>query len=129
MESEGRLLTMFTFFIFGAVMAPLGLEHAGWKTLVLAILFLTVVRMVPVFLSLTGAGLTAKEKLFFGWFGPRGLASILFALLILERYPIPNAEETLACVVLTVLLSIFLHGLTARPLSSRMGKSAQARAR
>ncbi len=116
METEGQLLTMITFLIFGAVMVPLGLEHATWKTLVLAVLYLTVIRMLPIFLSLTGTGLKAPDKLLLGWFGPRGLASILFALLILDRFTIPGSEELLACIVLTVMLSIFAHGLSATPL-------------
>jgi NhaP-type Na+/H+ or K+/H+ antiporter len=123
MESEGQLLTILTFLIFGAVMVPIGLEHATWKTVVLAIGFLSVVRMLPIFLSLSGLALSVYEKLFLGWFGPRGLASILFALLIVERFPIPGAEELLACVVLTVTLSIVLHGVTAKPMSERFGHS------
>ncbi len=122
MESEGQLLTIFTFLIFGAVMVPLGIAHAGWQTLVLAVLFLTAVRMLPVWLALTGAGLKPYEKLFLGWFGPRGLASVLFALLILERFAIPEAEEILACVVLTVMLSIVLHGVSANPMAARFSK-------
>lgn len=118
MEGEGQLLTLLTFLIFGAVLAPMGLEHANIKTVALAIAFLTFVRMVPMWLALTGAGLSHYEKFFLGWFGPRGLASILFALLVLERFHIPGAEELAACVVLTVLLSIVLHGVTAAPFSN-----------
>jgi NhaP-type Na+/H+ or K+/H+ antiporter len=123
MEGEGQLLTLLTFLIFGAVLAPVGLEHATWQTATLAILFLTVVRMLPIWLYLAGAGLTTYEKLFLGWFGPRGLASILFALMVLERFEIPGGEELVACVVLTVLMSIVLHGLTATPLSNRFRKT------
>ena len=121
MESEGQLLTIFTFLIFGAVMVPFGIEHAPWKTLVLAILFLSVIRMLPIWLSLTGSGLSPYEKLFLGWFGPRGLASILFALLFLERFEIPGGDEILACVVLTVMLCIVLHGILANPMAARFG--------
>lgn len=123
MEGEGQLLTILTFIIFGAVMVPIGLDHATWKTLVLAIGFLSVVRMLPIYLSLSGLALSNYEKIFLGWFGPRGLASILFALLIVKRFPVPGAEELLACVVLTVTLSIVLHGVTAKPMSERFGKS------
>ena len=100
-------------------MVPLGIEHASWKTLVLAILFLSAIRMLPIWLSMTGSGLSSYEKIFLGWFGPRGLASILFALLILERFEIPGGEEILACVVLTVILSIVLHGVSANPMAAR----------
>ncbi|MEX6632291.1 cation:proton antiporter [Hyphococcus lacteus] len=123
MESEGQILTMLTFLIFGAVMVPIGLSHATWKTFVLSVAFLTIVRMVPIWISLTGAGLNFEEKAFLGWFGPRGLASILFALLIVENYPVPGADEMLACVVLTVIMSIFAHGISATPLSSRLTKN------
>ena len=117
MESEGQLLTLLTFLIFGAVLAPQGLAYASWTTVLMALSFLTFVRIVPVWMSLAGTGLGGWEKFFLGWSGPRGLASILFALLIVEGYEVPGAEEVLACVVLTVLLSIFIHGATAQPLA------------
>lgn len=126
MEGEGQLLTLATFFIFGSVLAPIGLEHASWKTVTLALLFLTVVRMLPIWLSLAGLKLSSYEKIFLGWFGPRGLASILFALLVLEEFPIPGAQELTACVVLTVLISIVLHGVSAAPLSNLLITSASA---
>jgi NhaP-type Na+/H+ or K+/H+ antiporter len=126
MESEGQLLTIFTFLIFGAVMVPQGIEHATWKTIVLAVLYLSVIRMLPIWLSLTGSGLKRYDKIFLGWFGPRGLASILFALLFLERFQIPGGEEILACVVLTVMLSIVLHGVSANPMSARFARSGDA---
>lgn len=126
MEGEGQLLTLATFFIFGSVLAPIGLEHASWKTVTLALLFLTVVRMLPIWLSLAGLKLSSYEKIFLGWFGPRGLASILFALLVLEDFPIPGAQELTACVVLTVLISIVLHGVSAAPLSNLLITSASA---
>ena len=125
MESEGQLLTIFTFLIFGAVMVPIGLAHAHWKTLLLAISFLTVVRMLPIWLSLLGSGLGNYDKIFVGWFGPRGLASILFALLILERFGIQDREEILACVVLTVMLSIVVHGVSANPMSARFKRRGE----
>lgn len=123
MEGEGQILTLLTFLVFGAVLAPIGFEHASIKTVVLAVMFLTVVRMLPIWLSLIGSGLNSYEKLFLGWFGPRGLASILFALLVLEEFHIPGGDEIAACVVLTVLFSIIAHGLTANPLSNVFGKT------
>jgi NhaP-type Na+/H+ or K+/H+ antiporter len=127
MEGEGQLLTLLTFLVFGAVLAPIGLEHASLKTVLLAILFLTVVRIIPIWISLLGMKLSGYEKFFLGWFGPRGLASILFALLVLERYPIPGAEEVTACVVLTVIASIVLHGVTAVPMSNRFEPPSQSK--
>jgi NhaP-type Na+/H+ or K+/H+ antiporter len=127
MEGEGQLLTLLTFLVFGAVLAPIGLEHASIKTVMLAVLFLTVVRIIPIWISLLGLKLSGYQKFYLGWFGPRGLASILFALLVLERFPIPGAEEMTACVVLTVLASIVLHGMTASPMSNRFKPPSQSK--
>jgi NhaP-type Na+/H+ or K+/H+ antiporter len=127
MEGEGQLLTLLTFLVFGAVLAPIGIEHASWKTVTLAVLFLTVVRIVPIWLSLLGLKLSSYQKFFLGWFGPRGLASILFALLVLDRFSIPGAEEVTACVVLTVIASSVLHGVTATPMSNRFKSPAQSK--
>ncbi|MEZ5460955.1 cation:proton antiporter [Dokdonella sp.] len=117
MESEGQILTILTFVIFGAILLPIGLEHATGKTVLLALLFLTLIRMLPIWISLLGTRLQPLEKFSLGWFGPRGLASILFALLIDEQYAIPGFDQILACVVLTVLFSVFLHGASAAPLA------------
>ena len=85
--------------------------------------------MLPIGLSLLGTGLRVPSQLFLGWFGPRGLASILFVLLILEESELPHREELLSITVITVALSILLHGITAAPfariygsLAARMGE-------
>lgn len=122
MESQGQLLAMAAFFIFGAVLLPSGIAHMSWIPVVVGLLFLTVVRMLPIFISLTGTGLSLKEKLFLGWFGPRGLASILFSLVIIDEFEIPHEEELLACVVMTVFMSIVLHGISANPLARRIAR-------
>ncbi len=114
-EAEGQLLTLIVFLIFGAAMAPDALLYLGWETLLYAIVCLTVMRMLPVSLSLLGAGLRWETHLFLGWFGPRGIASLLFILLVLEESALPGADRILAIVGLTVLLSIFAHGMTAVP--------------
>jgi NhaP-type Na+/H+ or K+/H+ antiporter len=123
MEGQGQLLTMAAFFIFGALLLPDGLAHVTPVTVAVAILFLSIVRMGPIWLSLAGTGLTLQDKLFLGWFGPRGLASILFTLIMMDEFDFPNEQELLACVSLTVALSILLHGLSAIPLSRRIGRS------
>lgn len=125
MEGVGQILTMFAFLTFGALLLPDGLAHMSWTAVALAVLFLTVVRMLPIWLSLTGSGLAAREKLFLGWFGPRGLASILFTLIMTDEFDFPGEAELLACVSMTVFLSIILHGVTAAPFSSRIGKGAK----
>ena len=127
MESEGQILTILTFVIFGAILLPIGLQHATWKLVLLALLFVSLVRMLPIWISLLGTDLKPLEKLSLGWFGPRGLASILFVLLIDEQYSIPGFESILACVVLTVLFSIFLHGASAAPLAGLFGRGGASK--
>jgi sodium/hydrogen antiporter len=78
--------------------------------------------MVPVALACAGAGLDRDTVLFVGWFGPRGLASLVFALLALEQLG-NAAEEAVAIIGVTVLLSVLAHGLTAAPLASRYGRA------
>lgn len=123
MEGVGQLLTMFAFLIFGALLLPDGLAHMNWKAVVLALLFLSVVRMLPIWISLLGTGLALREKLFLGWFGPRGLASILFTLIMMDEFDFPGEQELLACVSMTVFLSIVLHGVSATPLSNWIGRA------
>ena len=122
METEGQLLTLLTFLIFGAAMVPEVVGAVSWTIVAYGVLSLTVIRMIPVALSLYGTGLSASTNLFLGWFGPRGLASILFVLLILEKYPISGAETVYVTVVVTVLMSVLLHGATAGPLARSYGK-------
>ena len=122
METEGQLLMLIAFLVFGAILLPAGLEHLNWTMFLYALLSLTVIRLVPIALSLAGTGLSASAKLFLGWFGPRGLASILFVLLIVEESAIPHREEILSIVVATVALSALLHGISAAPLAARFGR-------
>ena len=122
MEGTGQILTMAAFLIFGALMLPDGLAHVTPTALIIAVAMLTFVRMAPIWLSLSGTGLDFREKLFLGWFGPRGLASILFTLIMMDQFDFPNKEELLACVSMTVVLSVILHGLSATPLASRIGR-------
>jgi len=122
MDGAGQILTMSSFLVFGALLLPEGLAHASLKTVGTAVLFLTVVRMGSIWLSLLGAGLKTSEMLFLGWFGPRGLASILFTLLMTDAFDFPGEDELLSCVSVTVALSILAHGLSARPLTRRIGK-------
>jgi len=124
MENEGQLLMLVTFFIFGAALLPEGLSTLSLQAAVFAVLSLTVIRMLPVTISLAGSGVCMPTKLFLGWFGPRGLASILFVLLILEESTVPHKAELLSVTVITVALSILLHGITAAPLAMRYGKHA-----
>ena len=125
-EAEGQFLTLLTFLIFGAAIVPEALGHLTWTMLFYAVLSLTVIRMVPIGLSLIGTGLRTPTLLFLAWFGPRGLASILFALFMLEETDLPQSPTILSVVVLTVSLSILAHGVTAAPAARRYGRQMQA---
>lgn len=125
-EDEGQLLTMLTFLVFGASLAGPALTEADVPTLLYAVLSLTVVRMVPVALSLPGTGLSAATTAFVGWFGPRGLASILFAVLIIEEADIAVESQIVTIVSWTVLLSVFAHGMSARPAAQAYGRQMSA---
>jgi NhaP-type Na+/H+ or K+/H+ antiporter len=116
-ETEGQLLTILTFLIFGAVLLPVGLKHLDWRTALYAALSLTAVRMIPVAISLAGKRLRWQTVAFLGWFGPRGLASILFALLVLGNASFQGRDLVLSVTVIAVLFSIFAHGITAGPLA------------
>ncbi|NNE68586.1 MAG: sodium:proton antiporter [Pyrinomonadaceae bacterium] len=126
-ESEGRFFTLSTFLIFGAVAMHLIGDTFQWSYVIYAFLSLTVVRMIPVVLSLIGTDTDFTSKVFLGWFGPRGLASILFALLIIERQHIAGAQGIISVVVITVLLSVLLHGLSAAWLSKKLGEFLEGR--
>lgn len=123
-ESEGQLLTLATFLIFGAAILPEALGHIDWAVVLYGVLSLTLLRMVPVVLSLLGAGLRPPTIAFLAWFGPRGLASMLFALLVLEEVMSPGVETILVTTIVTVALSIVAHGVTAAPAARWYGKLA-----
>ena len=117
LESEcmGDLLSLFTWVVFGACFVGQGLASVTGPVILYAILSLTVVRMLPVFLCLSGTGLSTGEKLFSGWFGPRGLASIVFGVIVAGA-AVPGGDTLAACVVCTVTFSILAHGVSANPL-------------
>ncbi len=117
-EDEGQLLALITFLIFGGTLVGRALIDITWQVVVYAVLSLTVIRMLPVALSLTGTHVSAATKAFLGWFGPRGLASIIFALVVVEESGMHEADDLLDAVTLTVLFSVFAHGFSATPLSN-----------
>jgi sodium/hydrogen antiporter len=117
-KTEGQLLNLGVFFLLGIVVLPL-LYNITWQIILYSILSLTVIRMLPVAISLIGTKLGWDTVLFIGWFGPRGLASIVLALLALDELKVFPGDTTFITVVfVTVLLSVFAHGLTASPLSN-----------
>ncbi len=120
-EDQGQLLALLTFLFFGATLAGPALGDLTWRIGLYALLSLTVVRMVPVAISLVGTRLRLPTVGYLGWFGPRGLASILFGLFILEKAELPVADDVFDVVVWTVLASVMLHGVTSLWLSERYG--------
>ena len=96
------------------------IDRVSWRALLYAVLSLTLVRMVPVLLCLIGMRTSTADRLFIGWFGPRGLATIVFAVLVLdEKLP---GNDTIMLAGWTVLLSVLAHGVTANPLVKRMAE-------
>ena len=118
-EEIGLLLSLLVWFAFGAVMLVPGFEDAGWRDVVFALLALTVLRMAPVALALTRSGLDRATVAFVGWFGPRGLASVVFGLIAVDSLAPEESRVVLAAVTVTVALSVLLHGVSASPLASR----------
>jgi NhaP-type Na+/H+ or K+/H+ antiporter len=117
-EAEGQLLSLSVFFIFGALAAGL-VQSLSWVIVLYALLSLTVIRMLPVAISLLGTHLSGVSVLFAGWLGPRGLASIVLGLIVVEEAPLLAGRDEIELVVtLSVLLSVLLHGVTAAPLSA-----------
>lgn len=121
-EQTAGLVSLITWLLFGFVAVPTVLEQADLAIVGYAILSLTVVRMLPVALALVGTGMSPPTVAFIGWFGPRGLASIIFALLALEDLG-ASADHAVAIIGMTVLLSVLAHGLSAKPLAARYGAS------
>ena len=128
MEQAGAVLAAVTFVVFGAVLLGPAIGDLTWQIGLYAALSLTLVRMVPVALALLGTGARRPTVAFLGLFGPRGAASIVFALLLLEEGGLPNDAVILATVFVTVGLSVLAHGATAAPLADRYADWLGARA-
>jgi len=119
-EETGALVSLLVWLAFGAVAVMPALQSLTWPRVLYGVLSLTLIRMAPVALALIGAGLGRPAVAFVGWFGPRGLASVVFALLALEDIG-PVADAAVSVIAFTVLLSVVAHGLTADPLAHRYG--------
>ena len=115
-EGTGETLALVTWMLFGAMVIGPAFEQFSWEVVVYALLSLTVIRVVPIFLSLVGIGESVSSRLFLGWFGPRGLASIVFAIIVINA-EVPNGEFLALVVICTVLFSLVAHGITAHPLA------------
>ena len=117
-EQIGSLLAAVTWMGFGALAISAAWPAVTWRVAAYALISLTIVRMLPVVIAMSGTGARWQTLSFMGWFGPRGLASVVFGLLALER-GVPDADTLLATVVVTVGVSVFVHGLTSVPLIAR----------
>ena len=125
-EGAGDALALITWFTFGTIALGLLISEFSWQPVIYAVLSLTVVRMLPVYISLAGKRLKFDTLLFIGWFGPRGLASIVFAVMVAAQH-LPGSETILATVAWTIVLSVAAHGLTANILASRFGARVDGR--
>ncbi|SDZ76065.1 cation:proton antiporter [Microbulbifer marinus] len=127
-EGTGDTLALLTWVVFGAGVVGNYFQLINWQVICYAALSLTVVRMLPVYLCLAGTGPTRAEKLFIGWFGPRGLASIVFGVIVLNEN-LPGTATISLTVVCTILLSVVAHGLTANPLAARLASKESSEGR
>jgi NhaP-type Na+/H+ or K+/H+ antiporter len=119
-EGTADAVAMVTWFAFGTVTLGLLLDGLSWQVVLYALFSLTVVRMLPVVLCLIGSGLRLDTQLFIGWFGPRGLASIVFVVMVIGE-KLPGNDTIVAVVMWTIVLSVMLHGLSANRLASAYG--------
>ena len=120
-EGTGETLALVTWMLFGAMVIGPALKLFTWEVVVYALLSLTVIRVLPIFLSLAGTGESISSRLFLGWFGPRGLASIVFAIIVINA-EVPGGEFLALVVICTVFLSLIAHGISANPLAKWIGR-------
>jgi NhaP-type Na+/H+ or K+/H+ antiporter len=120
-EGTGDTFALITWVIFGSAVIGQAIGFFSWRMVLYAVLSLTLIRMLPVFVALTGSGLDTESKLFIGWFGPRGLASIVFGVIVVNA-GLPNSHAMAVVVVCTVALSILAHGITANPWARAYGR-------
>lgn len=123
-EEIASLLSVITWIVFGALVIPWAWAIVTLNMWIYAVLSLTVIRILPVLISLAGTRFDGETRLFIGWFGPRGLASIVFAVMILD-FPLNASRTLVATAACTVLLSVLLHGLSANPWVARLAKKTK----
>ena len=118
-DEGGEVLNAITFIVFGAAILGPVLDEVTWEIVAYALLSLTLVRMAPVALAMLGTGARMPTVAFVGWFGPRGLASIVFGAMMLEEGGLPNERTLLIAIVVAVAISVYAHGVSAGPLTER----------
>ena len=123
LETAADLLGSVVWFLFGGLLLLVFADGLKWQWLVIAVLALTLLRLIPVALSMIGTGFTWRTVVFLGWFGPRGLATIVFGLLALEELgsSSPFIDDVGGVMAVTVILSVVVHGLSSGPLSQAYG--------
>lgn len=121
-EEVGSVLNGVTFLLFGAILLGPALGELTWQLGLYAVLSLTIVRMLPVAIGMLGSHAQPRTLGFLGWFGPRGLASIVFAVVVIDDSQLPHEHLIVTAIYLTVGLSVFAHGLTAAPLATRYSR-------
>ncbi len=125
-ETEGMQFILVVFLIFGLTMVPAAAQYWGWPELIYALASLTIIRMLPVAIALLGTGVDWRTIAFIGWFGPRGIASVLYLLMAVAAIGFTGYEQVMSVIVLTIMISVFAHGISAVPLSLRYGKSVSS---
>jgi NhaP-type Na+/H+ or K+/H+ antiporter len=118
LEGDGQLVSLLVWLLFGALIVDPMLSEIDWQIVAFAVVALTIARMVPIAAATAGAGLRLETVGLLGWFGPRGLASIVFALEAIDTLGGDEANTVLVTVGSTVLASVFAHGVTAGPLAA-----------
>ena len=121
-EEVGNVLNGVTFVLFGAILLGPALGELSWELALYAILSLTAVRMVPVAIAMLRSRARPPTLGFVGWFGPRGLASIVFAVIVIEESALPHEHLIVTAIYVTVGLSVFAHGISAAPLADRYAR-------
>jgi NhaP-type Na+/H+ or K+/H+ antiporter len=118
-DEGGELFDAATFIVFGAIILGPVLDELTWQVGLYAVLSLTVVRMIPVAVALLGTGARRATVAFLGWFGPRGLASIVFAVILVDDADLPHLHDLLLAIGVTIAVSVYVHGISANPLTER----------
>jgi sodium/hydrogen antiporter len=121
-EQVGNVLNGVTFVLFGAILLGPALGELSWELALYAVLSLTVVRMLPVLVAMLGSRARPPTLGFLAWFGPRGLASIVFAVIVIEESNLPHEHLIVLAIYMTVGLSVLAHGLSAAPLADRYAR-------
>jgi NhaP-type Na+/H+ or K+/H+ antiporter len=121
-EEVGDVLNGVTFVLFGAVLLGPALDELSWRVVLYGVLSLTLVRLLPVAIAMLGSGARRPTVAFLGWFGPRGLASIVFAVIVIEESQLPGENLLVLTIYFAVGLSVLAHGATAAPLADRYAR-------